>query len=125
MIFFIVKFIIFVGLIFYFAKFGQKINNPTQVSASWSAFFIPLYIFMFMLGIYIFIEAFAAENNWFEIIKHLLSAFIYYSGFLTSSILLPIKLDKNLKSMSGFVVAGLNTFSSIYLFIHLRFLYNK
>lgn len=125
MLFFIVKFIIFVGLIFYFDKIGSKIESPSKVSTSWVVFFIPFYFFMLILGIYLVLKAFAEENDTWAIVKHTTSSFIYYIAFLTSSILFPLKLENHLTDMNSFVIPALNTFGSVYLWIHKTCFYSK
>jgi hypothetical protein len=125
MLFFIIKFVIFVGLIFYFDKIGSKIEKSSKTTTSWVVFFIPYYFFMVVLGIYIILKAFAEENDSWSILKHSSSSLIYYLSFLTSSILFPIKLDNQLSGMNFFVIPALNTFGSIYLMIHKTCFYNK
>ena len=118
MVFFIVKFIVLVGATFYFKRMGTKIDNPSMITTSWATFFIPLYVFQAILFLLITLESFAMQANCWDGLKQFVSSLIYVLGFLTSSILIPIKLDGLLISMNFFVIPALITFSSIYLIIH-------
>ena len=125
MIFFILKFFLYLAFIFYFERMGLKIDDKSKVDTSWCVFFIPIYFFLIFLGFLIILECVAYEKTNTEIFKRLISSSVYYLGFFISMVLYPIKLDGGIKSMNAFVIAGLNTFCSVYLIIHKYYFYKS
>lgn len=140
MLYYIMKFMVFVGIGFYFRALGSKIDNSQlevlenqsipvlerSISYSWSIILIPIWVFYVFWIVLIVIKS-ISNRKCMEITVQFLSNMTYFIGFLVGSILFCVKLDGGLEGVSFFVVPSIIFFSSVYLLIHNRFIcsYNK
>lgn len=120
MIFFIVRFGIYIACIFYLRAIGEKIDHPGK-STHWGLLIIPVYIIQIFLLLYCLLHCFSYGRSKCEIFLIFISCMAAYVPLVLGFVILVIKLENGAHGLSFFVVPALMIFSSLYLFIHNAF----
>ena len=84
LIFFIIKFSIFVGMIFYLKVIGQKIDKPEDTKVAWVVLFIPIYFLEIFALLYAILHSLSQGKTSCTRIIILISSLLIFSKFSIS-----------------------------------------
>ena len=116
MLFFLSTAVVYVLWLYYFIALGAKLDYSISIINDWSVLFIPVYMGLVPLFIFCVMYGISQKTDKCNKIKIVVFTMLIYIGFLTNSILIPLRLDGALK-INFLIIPSIFLLSSILIIV--------